>query len=86
MRHPWISITNWFEDFMAKHPKAAQFVNWYEPDIDPSDPASYPEEHAEFWQSAKKAPAEATAEAKETKKNIIYLSLSRQQPKRKVVR
>lgn len=86
MRHPWISITNWFQDFMAKHQKAAQFVNWYEPDVDPSDAASYPEEHAEFWNDTKKAPAEATAEAKETKQNIIYLSLTRQQPKRKVVR
>lgn len=86
MRHPWISITNAFEDFMSKHPAAADFFNWYEPDIDPSDPASYPEEHAEFWQKTKKAPAAATAEAKETKKNIIYLSLTRQQPKRKVVR
>lgn len=86
MRHPWISITNWFEDFMAKHPKVAQFVNWYEPDVDPSDPASYPEETVNFWQDNKKAPAEATAEAKETKQNIIYLSLTRQQPKRKVVR
>ena len=49
MKHPWISITNWFENFMAKHPAAADFFNWYEPDVDPSDPASYPEEHAEFW-------------------------------------
>ncbi|MCI1894803.1 MAG: hypothetical protein LKJ01_08520 [Lactobacillus sp.] len=86
MRHPWISITNAFEDFMAKHQEAADFFNWYEQDIDPSDPASYPEEHADFWQDTKKAPAEATAEALETKQNIIYLSLSRQQPKRKVVR
>lgn len=86
MRHPWISITNTFEDFMAKHQAAADFFNWYEPDIDPSDPASYPEEHAEFWQDTKKAPAEATAEALQVKQNIISLSLTRQQPKRKVVR
>ena len=86
MRHPWISITNAFEDFMAKHPAAADFFAWYDEDIDPNDPASYPEEHAEFWQDTKKAPAEATAKASETKQNIIYLSLSRQQPKRKVVR
>lgn len=86
MRHPWISITNAFEGFMAKHPAAADFFNWYEPDIDPSDPASYPEEHAEFWQDNKKTPAAATAEALQVKQNIIYLSLTRQQPKRKVVR
>lgn len=86
MIHPWISITNLFEDFMAKHPKAADFFNWYESDIDPSDPASYQEEHAEFWQDTKKAPAAATAEALQVKQNIISLSLTRQQPKRKVVR
>ena len=86
MKHPWISITNWFEEYMAKHQKAAQFFNWYEEDIDPNDPNSYPEETAEFWRDTKKAPAEATAEALQVKQNIISLSLTRQQPKRKVVR
>lgn len=84
--HPWIYITNKFEDYMASHPKVADFFAWYEQDTDPSDPASYPEEHGAFWQDTKKAPAAATAEASEAKQNIIYLSLSRQQPKRKVVR
>lgn len=86
MRHPWISITSWFENFMAKHPAVADFFNWYEPDVDPSDPSSYPEETSAFWQDTKKAPAAATAEALQVKQNIISLSLSRQQPKRKVVR
>ena len=86
MKHPWIGITNWFEDYMASHPKVADFFAWYDGEIDPSDPASYPEEHTEFWQDTKKAPAAATAEAIEVKKNIISLSLTRQQPKRKVVR
>ena len=81
--HPWIYITNKFEDYMASHPKVADFFAWYEGDTDPN---SYPEEEPGFWDDTKNAPAAATAKASEAKQNIVYLSLSRQQPKRKAVR
>lgn len=81
--HPWIYITNKFEDYMASHPKVADFFAWYDGDIDPNDPASYPEETANFWQNTKKAPAEATAGAKNFSKNIYSLSLTREERMRK---
>ncbi|WP_203624622.1 hypothetical protein [Lacticaseibacillus sp. 866-1] len=60
------------DKFMAKHPRVAEYFDYFGEDGP--------------YEDDKKAPAEATAKASETKQNIIYLSLTRQQPKRKVVR
>lgn len=48
--HPWIYITNKFEDYMAGHPKVAAFFAWYDQDTDPN---SYPEEEPGFWDDTK---------------------------------
>ena len=80
--HPWIYITNKFENYMANHPNVADFFAWYEQDTDPN---SYPEEEPGFWDDTKKAPAAATAGAKNFSKNIYSLSLTRQERIRKAV-
>ncbi|WP_262315399.1 hypothetical protein [Lacticaseibacillus parakribbianus] len=57
--------------FMTRHPRVKEFFGWEEDEPDEDD---------------KKAPAAATAEASEPNQNIIYLSLSHQQPTRKAVK
>lgn len=83
LMHPWRAYTGRVEKLMATHPKLAEFFDWYGEEVDPNnDPVYAPG----FWADDKKTPAAATAGASEPNQKIIYLSLARQQPERKVVR
>ncbi|WP_204122755.1 hypothetical protein [Lacticaseibacillus mingshuiensis] len=65
-------LMDWVDKKLANNERTATFFNYSDEDI------------AEL--NAKKAPTAATAETSEPNENIIYLSLSRQQPKRKAAK
>lgn len=63
------------DDFMRRHPKAAAWLNWFEPDVCQDN-----------HQGTKKAPAAATAGAKNYLKNIYHPSISRADSVRKAAK
>ncbi|WP_179395021.1 hypothetical protein [Lacticaseibacillus absianus] len=82
MMHPLQTLFEKADSYMSRHPKVSEFFDW---EGQPVNPDNDPSEAPGYWDD-KKAPAAATAETSALNKKIIYLSLARQQPMRKVVK